>query len=60
MKVTLSAEEMMDMVRTRLVLNGIRFENLQHVVKTPTNSDVPEYEGVSFEMQPTALMKNVQ
>jgi hypothetical protein len=59
MKILIKAEEMMDMVRVRLLQNGYRFDNMKHEIKTGNPDDKPEYEGISFEMEPTALMKKV-
>lgn len=59
MRVLITAQEVMDMVIKAMTENGLRFDNVQHEVKTPTNTDVPEYEGISFNMKADFIVKKV-
>lgn len=59
MKVLITEQEIMDMVIKAMSENGHRFDNVKHEFKTSTNTGVPEYMGISFEMKSDTLIKKV-
>jgi hypothetical protein len=49
-KCNLTPEEVMEIVRKELILKGLAFTNMFHVVKIDTEFDEGQYAGITFEL----------